>query len=408
MTLKSGNMLDPYSVYILSFLVVILVYQLNWSSLYPILDSNLLLFLLATFAVAIIVANIFRKTLVLPRKKISFSTKSNKIVLLLYLSWAMDFAYGRGIPLLLALRGIEYELTDFAIPFFHVLLVTFNSFFCTYLFHNYLSNRTWKSLQHYIVSFVPFIFLFARGAILMNIISSLFVYLNFKSSLNKNFLNAKVFIITFVCFIPLLYIFGVSGNIRTAAVYGRDDHEIILDIGHAVPEYRDSIIPKEFFWSYLYISSPLANLQEAINKSKISNISSDNILQFVSNEVLPDFISKRLNEAFSIKRATTILITEDLTVATVYANSFLYLSWFGLIMMALLIISFPLIYSKRLMNDNPFYLTGISTMNTLYLFLIFDNMFVFSGLSFQLVYPLFMAKFIEVKFLREEHISAMD
>jgi hypothetical protein len=396
-------MINPYFIYILSFSIAIAVYQLKWSSLYPDLGIELIFFLLVTFVGAFFAENIFKKKCVVRDQKISFNySKSIKILLILYFSWTLDFIYGKGIPLLLALQGIQYELTDFAIPFFHVLLSTFNSFFSTYLFHSYLSLKTRENFRVYIISLIPFLLLFARGAFLMNIFSSIFVYLNFKKGLRKSALNIKILITIFVFLIPILFLFGLFGNIRTAAVYNRDDYEIILDIGKAVPEYRSSVVPKEFFWSYLYVSSPLANLQETINSSKSSIVLPDDIIKFIANELLPDFVSKRLNELFQFKKSAPILISDDLTVSTTYGSSFAYLSWVGLFLMASFLMIFPFLYIPRLLENNPFYLTALSITNTIYLFSMFDNMLVFSGLSFQLIYPILMSKILGVKFLEEK------
>lgn len=396
-------MINPYFVYFFSFSFSTLVCILNWSSLYSDMNSDLLLFLLMTFFIAFALGTLFTKKYSIYPKKISFSTQSTNIILLICFSWALEFACAGGLPpIVLALRGIRYELADFGIPVFHVFLYTFNSFFSTYLFHSYLLSKSKQTLRLYVISFLPFILLLGRGAILMNISSSLFLYLNlnFKINLSK---KIKVINITFISIFFILstfFLFGLSGNIRTAALYEREDDSIILDIGKATTDFRNSIIPKEFFWSYLYIASPIGNLQHNIVQNRASsNLSSDDVLQFMSNELVPDFISKRLNDIFLFKKKTPSLVVDELTVATIYTNSFLYLSWAGLFVMALFIMAFPFVYISMLGKGNPFFLVGLSTLNTIYLFSMFDNMFVFSGLSFQLLYPLIMPKIMGIESL---------
>jgi hypothetical protein len=52
----------------------------------------------------------------------------------------------------------------------------------------------------------------------------------------------------------------------------------------------------------------------------------------------------------------------------------------------MMVISF--LYVLILKPTNQFFATGIAILNSVLLFSIFDNMLVFSGLSFQLLYPL--------------------
>jgi hypothetical protein len=395
-------MINPYFVYFSSFLISTLVSLLSWSSLYPETSPDLLLFLSITYVLALTFGIFFKKKYSTYPKKISFNTQSAKILFLIYFFWALEFAYGGGVPpIILAMQGIHYELADFGIPVFHPFLYTFSSFFSTYLFHSYLSSKSKQNLQLYILSFLPFILLFGRGALLINVCSSLFLYinLNFKIDLSKGFTIIKIFFVSTFFILSTFFVFGLAGNIRTAAVYEREDYNIILDIGKATTDFRNSIIPKEFFWSYLYIASPIGNLQQNVITSKVSNLTSNEFFQFISNEIMPDFISKRLNEVFAFPKKIPILAADELNVSTVYTNSFLYLSWIGLFLMALFLLLFPIAYISRLGKNNPLYLTGLSTLNTLYLFLMFDNMFAFSGLSFQLLYPLIMPKIMGIKLL---------
>lgn len=180
-----------------------------------------------------------------------------------------------------------------------------------------------------------------------------------------------------------------------AQVFASDYSEhIILKIGQAKHSFIESSIPKEFFWFYLYASSPLANLQNNIDNIRHNNIDVINFFEFFNNEILPDFISKRINELLNLEKATFVLIDPNFNVSTVYTGSFFYLSWLGLIFMAIFILGFPLVYMSILSKKNLLNVSGIAILNTLYIFLIFDNMFSFSGLSFQLIYPLLMSKII--------------
>jgi hypothetical protein len=88
-----------------------------------------------------------------------------------------------------------------------------------------------------------------------------------------------------------------------------------------------------------------------------------------------------------------------LTVSSVYAGSYVYLSWIGMVIMGIFIIIFPLFYISFLSKKSKYYVTAIAILNSLYLFLIFDNMFSFSGLSLQLLYPLIFHKLDKMKLI---------
>jgi hypothetical protein len=180
--------------------------------------------------------------------------------------------------------------------------------------------------------------------------------------------------------------------------------DYILTVVEADQNFVHSKIPSEFIWSYLYISSPLANLQHNIDHRYTLEKTDKNMLLFLSNEFLFDFISKRIDKMLNTERAMCSRFAESMTVGSVYANSYVYFGWTGLIMMAAYILFVPILYLGLIRKSNTFYVTATSILGSLYLFLIFDNMFTFTGLSFQLVYPLFMNIFFAKTPLDEDAV----
>ena len=110
-------------------------------------------------------------------------------------------------------------------------------------------------------------------------------------------------------------------------------------------------------------------------------------MQHINNEMLFDFVSKRVNRLFQVNRAAeNTLPGKPFNVSTVYSRSFSYQGWIGMGMMAIVTLIFPLLYSKILPAD-PYGLTGIAILSTGYLFLFYDNTIRFTGLGLQLIYP---------------------
>jgi hypothetical protein len=93
-----------------------------------------------------------------------------------------------------------------------------------------------------------------------------------------------------------------------------------------------------------------------------------------------------------------INIQGPFNASSIYSRSFSYLGWPGLLLMALLIVVVPLVFYKTLPPTSPFFLTGLCILNTMFLFMVFENTIRFTGLSFQLVYPILLHVATKQKF----------
>ena len=58
-----------------------------------------------------------------------------------------------------------------------------------------------------------------------------------------------------------------------------------------------------------------------------------------------------------------------------------------MIAMALFLVVFPWLYLKCTVRNSVFTTVGVSILCTMYCFLLYDNTIRFTGLAFQLVYP---------------------
>jgi len=196
-----------------------------------------------------------------------------------------------------------------------------------------------------------------------------------------------------------LYLFGVLGNMRLNSMYqtntSLNDNELFLDIGGATEEFRQSFIPKEFFWTYIYLTSPLANLQKTINEFEFTeDVNIDSSFDFTVTQLFPDFISKRIVAIFNITSPNPIQITPELNVSTAFAQAYTILGWVGMsfFILFLFVLAFFYILSLKKIKS-PYFIVGVAIMNSIFLFNLFSNMFAFTGLSFQLIYPLLFSLF---------------
>jgi hypothetical protein len=182
--------------------------------------------------------------------------------------------------------------------------------------------------------------------------------------------------------IVLIYLFGMMGTLRVSReAKVKYDNQLFLKIGEATPDFRESIVPNEFFWTYVYISSPLANLQENIRLAE-PVIGFDRFIELINSELLFDFVSKRTKRMFNLEDPSDARIPGPFNVTTVYSKSFSYLGWFGIAIIALTVLCLPWLYQRLLPSTSPYFHTGMAILCTMFLFMAYDNTIKFLKSSF--------------------------
>lgn len=387
----SKNRIDvnPFFTYIFAFIVAFAVYALNWSYLYPALSGWLIFFFIASFVVSGFLGLYFYKIGYFRYRPFDSKLNIKLFYTLIILGYIAEFVYSRAIPLFAILANTGFDYTEFGIPTFHVILVTFNGFFTIHMFNTYMATDNKKYLYICISLLIFPILIFSRGTFLVNLSSILFIYL-FSTKRKKS----RIYLMFTGLVLLILLLFGVLGNIRTKNQQNNsvvdDVNDLVMTMGGARPSFENSAVPKEYFWAYLYISSPLANLQYNIDNNNDYNYSLSNFIEYANTQLNFDFISKRITAMFDLKPLDIKLIGEQWVVATTYSYSYSYLGWLGIIITFCFFMGITSIYLIVLKPSNPYFATGIAILNSIMLFSIFDNMFAFSGLSFQLLYPLLM------------------
>lgn len=362
-------LLIPFILYSLVWTIVIGLYKLvPISQLYPNLQDELLIFLIFT-----IIFNIFISFILKKNKIKNFSILDKKygiIYIIIYGYFILEFIYVGKIPLIETLLKTGYSYLSFnGIKTFHVIFYTFNFYITLCAFYQYLREKKIKYIIYVFLGCFIYILLYSRGAILLQLACYSIIYL-LKNIIEKNYKILKLGVIGII----VLYLFGVTGNIRH--YYKWNDTSMIKEIAQV--KTKESILDP-FIWSYVYITSPLGNLQYNFNNTKPTNDKK----YFVYENFLPDAISKRLD----YNKIDSKLMIENLTVSTMYIDSYLSYGKLGMWITFLVYMLCEIGYLLFL-NRTKYYIVGLSLVSILNIFSIFDNMFVFSGLSFCLVYPL--------------------
>jgi hypothetical protein len=362
--------------------VPFLVYTLQWSTIYPPLKLELVQFYLFSFGICILLGLItLLKKRTFNYHKINQSNNNNRVIAILYSFYVIDILYSGFIPLIAFSKGhAEYGGSiDYGIPVLHVLVVTFNLFYTLYVFHQLLSNPSKKLIFKYLMLILPFVILLQRSNIMYIIIGSFFIYLLSIA----NFSFPKMVYVVVAGFVSF-YAFGYLGNLRSA---GGDSTFIPLSSG-VTDKFLKGPVPNEFYWGYLYVGSPLANLQNNINLAKDKTSDYEGL---IVNEFMPDFLGKRLSSELSIKPRAFEQINPFLNVGTIYARPFNYAGWGGLITMFLYFITLMNIYYIFIERSYTYGVTGIAMMCVAIALANFENTIQYSAYSFQLIYPLILS-----------------
>ncbi|HEV7877816.1 hypothetical protein [Bradyrhizobium sp.] len=366
---------NPFVIYILSFGGVLAVYQLRWSEAYPALSSDLLAFFGLTFLVSILLAfavsGVMRETGGYQPGRLPKYT-----VLLVLAGAAADLIYTGGIPLILVIAGkFDYAGEDLGVPHLHVFTVTFGSVFSTIRFSDYLYSKRLRYLAEALLPIVYFILIFYRGPVMICMVAWAFVIFIKRGRLG---LLRGSLIVAFALLI--LHLFGVFGNLREG------DESAIEKVGRPSQAFQESWIPKTYLWAYVYMTSPLANLQTAVDAPSLERRT---LAEFAVSEMLPDFVSKRILPSLGAERVKTPEVSRGLNVATMFGRSYVYAGWIGPTLLFTLFAALIVVY-LQLIRRSAYREPCLAQLNMFIVFCTFQNMIAFSGLILQLVWPLFL------------------
>jgi hypothetical protein len=377
----------PCFVYAISFASILLLYQIGWSDLFPKLNGRLLIFLFATIILSLILSFTQKRYLQFGNNdadlKPVFVTRA---LYFIAIGNILDFLYESSIPIVKTMVNASYSYHDFnGIPTFHVILGTFNIFFSILMFNYYLTERSRKKLFQFIATLIPYILIMNRGAFMIVFSAMIFLFL-----MRLKSIKLRTILMPFIVFGIVLYFFGVVGNVRQEET--KDDKEYLLKVAGATDDFLYSGVPSEFYWSYIYLISPMGNLQNLVD-GKEGKFDVNNIGLFATTQLFPDFISKRLSALFGYgdilesNESAAYFVTPLLNAPTVFFPSYFLLGTIGLVVMYLAIMFSALVYPYFISRDSKYYATSIASLNSLILLSTFNNMWYAVGTI--LLWPIF-------------------
>jgi hypothetical protein len=352
---------NPFYIYGISFLLVIVVYLIGWSKIFPPLSAGLILFFTITSALFFSGG----KYLGSRRERIINNYQELRPLFIDIMFWLIillgiiDVTYMGYIPVL----DRSHNYREFGMPVIDILFNTLSIFFSVLLFRLLLNTRKWKFLIYFIIILIFQFIFFRRSTIVWIIISSGFVFLLVKQKISL------LILISGIVSLPILsYCFGLYGNSRSNLT-----RSFILDDLGASDCFKASGISQNQYMTYLYISSPMANLQENIDKSKNTGLEKSDFRKFVFYCIVPESFTSRLEGPLRLTPPSCYLISPNLIVGTFFIVSFVTLGWGGMCLM-FIYLSFVIILCIQVLKKwNTCGIETFSILCTTTGFLVFSN-----------------------------------
>lgn len=377
--------INPFLMFGFTFLFVMVTFNFKLSGLYISASSDVMnIVFLLLISLSLFIGCLY-KTTTINRNKLIVASKSvslNKSLAsgILIFGFLAECLNNNGIPLLMVFRGESYDYTQFGIKTFHVFYMGYLSASAVVNYERYIHSKKRSFLIPPILSIIITLLIMNRGATFLIIFPMALMYI---STLKVKFRIRHMFIVLsgIVMFIVL---FGVLGDKRMQAS-GYDQENAIYEIGKADPIFTG--LPSGFFWTYLYSTSPFANL---LLQENYNNTDRGDVGDFISAAILPDFISKYTNPDLPNKYALD-KITPELNVATGFSQALIIYGVTGVILLFMWFLFVNAFFIK--LNQHAYLISTCATLSSMAIFMSFNNMMIFSSCVIQLIFVTLLTRF---------------
>ncbi|UJF18551.1 oligosaccharide repeat unit polymerase [Vibrio sp. SS-MA-C1-2] len=375
---------NPLLIFSLSLLLSLLSTYLGWSDLFDKVGSETINIYLVSSLFGIIVGlgcqHKISKILKNESEKILCSFKYSRndkyLVILIFTFFIAEYVYSGFLPIFVGNYDNLLEMS-FGLPLIHGLYLSFISYISIVYFQKYQYCRRYRVKNNYLLYVFLFNLLFLllarRGTIVFNVICYFFIFAYYYISSGKSLKKLVGVSLLFAA----LFLFGFNyvGNVRL----GKDSTDYILDVGKASSEFKDSYIPKPFFFGYLYISTP-------VNIFDVNRNNHDETLNtFLLNNIIPDFLTKRIGFNNEIE----VVKVNGFNVGGIFLESYMYKGILGVVLIFLYYICLYLWVLYFLTRASPRALVGLVIFLSISLLLSFQNLLNASGYILQFYYALF-------------------
>lgn len=380
---------SPYMAMPLWVGLGLILYTWQWSYLFSPLRPETMMFLIATSTIYIGLAFQLR----IPDASPAYRPTRALPIVIITGYFAAAFVENGGIPIVQILRGQPYDVYGFGIEGLHVAMLAFAGFYGVRCFRVLLTQRSTAAVIRFGWITTLLLSIGNRSAASFLAFACLVVWLRQRSVSPR----AVLVLTALGLFAGLL--FGQFGDIRLSFQIGQvtmvaGEADAIATVAQATPAFTATGLSSSWLWVYMYLASPIANLNNAFAVSGGSLCGFDcEIARVLTYELIPDAFGSRLGETFGAQPLDTssFLIASNLTAATAFGASVGAAGFVGgvLVIVGLTVTA---IVSVGLLRGSDVAEEGIALLATIIFFSFFENMLAYSALSIQLLFAVVSAK----------------
>jgi len=272
-----GFIVNPFYLYCIAFSVALLVYSFGWSKIFPELSKSLILFLIVTFVLFLPAGYVLMK------KKEEFINPNalnlswNDIIFtIIILLGSINILLMGYLPLI----DRSHNYREFGMPVIDPIFNTLSIFFSVFLLHSFLDTKKKRFLIYFIIILAIQVIIFRRSTIIWILTSSSFLFLMYRKRISLLVLIAGI-----ICLPLFSFLFGIYGNARSNLT----KTFVLNDLG-ASDVFKNSGISYNHYATYLYVSSPLANLQENIDRRDVK-LNDGDLKRFLFYCIIPESLN---------------------------------------------------------------------------------------------------------------------
>jgi hypothetical protein len=379
----------PFIALNLGFMIMLITYSFAWSGLYPSLTYDLIFFLLFFFLINFILHFYLKKMVTakidgcvegIDKNGVFVSLRLFYLIILVFI---IEVLYNKGIPLYKMISGEKIDYRDFSFPIIHIFFVTFSAYYSGKCFLSFLSSNNRIYLLMSLSLVFIFVLLLHRSMVVFLFLFLINIFILYKG------INFKVLFKLLILSILLLLLFGIAGDLRSSAQIGEAgvfDSSILAEATLANNIFIENQYIASLYWSYLYISSPLANFQNTINLAEFTGFKDLEFFKLLIYEIMPDILTSKIVLISDLPNSESNLkkIIDFLTVGTHFGDSYGFAAWYGVFISFTLLIFSLCFFVVCTPRKN--YIIQIAVLNSIMILSVFSNMVVYSSFSFILIY----------------------
>ena len=373
-------LLNPYFVLSFCFILSYSATFLGWSDLFgdlnEVTNAIYLSVALFFFCLSLLTYDKYKKNTIF--KKICISPSDNLFIFLIIGFFILELFYSGSLPFLLDNYSDILD-SKFGIPILHGFFISYISYKSLYFYYVYLSTKNLKYLLFILCINLIIFLLMRRGLLVFNLLAYTFMYIIYSLSDfgNIKFIKIKIILIS----ITTLLFFGLIGNLRL----GDNSGDYILSVGKASQKFFDSGVPKEFFYGYMYLSSPVN-----IFDINVTSVNQESFVGFVYKNILPDFLAKRF---IAPDDDLVVQTSSGFNVGGLFLIPFQHAGFMGIFYIIFYYLALSLLVLRALLKKKKRSIIALCLFLSLSSLLTFSNLLNAGGYILQLFMALFFFDF---------------